>query len=65
MACYELLTGPFIGAVVQEGIRILDIPFADLDWETIMEDYENSWESKETDEPITLGPASEWDTWSD
>lgn len=104
MACYELLTGPFIGAVVEEGIRILDIPFADLDfdlrnrireyaehqvelgrfvkvfvgptfnqdvyayangtsltWETIMEDYENGWQQMETQDPRTLGPASQWD----
>ena len=98
MANYELLSGPFIGSVVEEG-PILDVDFDKLDGDLqarirswaegevgrkyiiindecdfaykvdsdspvsmnqIKEDYEQSWESEETEKDVDLIPVSEW-----
>lgn len=36
------------------------IPSCAGDWDQAKIDYENSWESQETDDPATIKPVSEW-----
>ena len=71
MANFILLTGPFEGEIVEEG-QVLDVPYDNLDDDLKTriadagltpddagkEDYENSWDSEETEEPVTMRPLS-------
>jgi hypothetical protein len=82
MANFKLLSGPFIGEVVEDG-QIIPHRFSELDedmqdrvrdfaeekypsldpgseypesLDDLAEEYENSWDSEETDEPVTMNP---------
>jgi hypothetical protein len=97
---FEILSGPFIGGIVECDTRILDVPFEAMDsdlqerikiwgsgkvgtryhkignslvsigsdghavpvtWDQVAQDFEASWETRETEEPVNLRPLSEID----
>lgn len=74
MSNYRLLSGPFEGEIVEEG-QVLDVPYAELDEDLKSrmeqlgyeasdvgkESYENSWDSEETDEAVTMRSVSRWE----